>query len=71
MDIGLIMMIAIPALAIVAAVVVQLRREARDRRLPSLYEGTPGASENLEGNVEARAAANGASFVRGGGFRPF
>ena len=71
MDVMLMILLGIPIAGVIAAVVVQLRREARDRRLDELHRGKPGADEHLDGNIEARAAAHAAFMSRGGGITPF
>lgn len=58
-------LIGVPIAGVIAAVVVQLRREARDRRLDSRV-GPTGPAEHLDGNIEAKAAAHAAFISRGG-----
>ena len=70
MDIMLMILIGIPAVGIVWALVVQLRREARDRRMDSHFDPA-GAREHLDGNIEARAAAHAAFMNKGAGVGPF
>ncbi len=65
MDFLLMILVGIPVAGVVAAVVLQLRREARDRRIES-NAGPAGAAEHLDGNIEARAAAYAAYISRGG-----
>jgi hypothetical protein len=67
MDVMLMILIGIPAVAIVWALVVQLRREARDRRLDSHFDPADDAA-HLDGNIEGRAAARAAFMGRGGGY---
>jgi hypothetical protein len=71
MDVMLIILIGIPIAGVIAAVVVQVRREARDRRLGELHRGKPGPDEHMDGNIEARGAAHAAFMSRGGGVSPF
>lgn len=70
MDIVLIILIGIPALGLIAAVVLQLRRETRDRRLDTRL-CPAGAAEHLDGNIEARGSSHAAFMARGGGISPF
>ena len=70
MDVVLIVLVGVPILGVIAAVAVQLRREARDRRLES-HVGPAGAAEHLDGNIEAKAAAHAAFISRGGNALPF
>lgn len=67
MDVVLMILIGIPIAGVIAAVVFQLRREARDRRIAALHQGQPASGEHFDGNIEARAAALGALMARGGG----
>jgi hypothetical protein len=70
MDFVLIILVGIPIVGVVAAVVLQLRREARDRRIDS-HHSPAGAAEHLDGNIEGKAAANAAFISRGGNALPF
>ena len=70
MDFVLAILIGVPIVGVIAAVVVQLRREARDRRIES-HQGPAGPSEHLDGNIEAKAAAHAAFISRGGNALPF
>ncbi|MHA6695790.1 hypothetical protein [Homoserinimonas sp. A520] len=65
MDFLLMLLVGIPIAGVIAAVVVQLRREARDRHLEN-HVGPAGPAEHLDGNIEARAAAYAAFISRGG-----
>ncbi len=65
MDFLLAILVGIPIVGVIAAVVVQLRREALDRRVES-HHGPAGPAEHLDGNIDAKAAAHAAFISRGG-----